>query len=59
MKTKTKRRVIFAGVIVFGAALHWVSGVPFHRSPGEAFFTAYLGFLAIWLALCPFIRDER
>jgi hypothetical protein len=59
MKAKTKRVALFVCIVVSGLALQWLSGLPFQRSPEQAFYAFATFFFAWWLAICPFIEDDQ
>lgn len=53
MKISTKRSIAAASAFVLAAAFQWVSGMPFERSPGEAYFLLMALIFSAWMAAYP------
>jgi hypothetical protein len=57
MRARTQRFIAALAVAACAVLLQWISGIPFDRTPGEAFFVAVTLIFALLGATCPFIKD--
>lgn len=53
MRAMTKRIIAVACAFGLAGSCHWLSGIPFQRSPGEALFFLGVVVFAAWVAAYP------